>query len=140
MNKDIYLYLAGSLTYLYNNNKFDLATEWRNKISEWAEDNNIKIFNPAKNFLNEKSCGYSGKLAVDQNNFFLDKTTIMIVSLEYLDYSPGTIYEMVSYKKMGKPVIVFGEKEHWSPHINSCVSQNCKNIEDVIEVLTNMFL
>ena len=84
--------------------------------------------------------GYSGKLIVDQNDFFLNKTTIMILQLEYLDYSPGSIYEITTFKHMKKPIIAFGESEHWSPHINTAISEYCKDIEDVIELLNNMFL
>ena len=108
MNKDIYLYLAGSLTYLLTHNMFYKATRWRNDLDTWALDNGIKTFNPAKVYSVEKNHNYSDKMIVDQNNFFLNKTTIMVVQLEYLDQSPGTIYELISYKTMGKPVIAFG--------------------------------
>jgi len=140
MNKDLYIYTCGSLTYLKKIGKLDIALKWRKKIDKWAEENNIRVFNPAKNFEKEVNHGYSGKLIVDQNDFFLNKTTIMIVQLEYLDYSPGSIYEIATFKHMKKPIIAFGESKHWSPHINTSISEYCKNIEDVIELLNNMFL
>lgn len=140
MNKDLYIYAAGSLTYLNKIGKFQEALKWREKLDNWALDNHVKVFNPAKNFQNEICHGYSHKLIVDQNDFFLNKSTIMVVQLDYLDFSPGTIYEMAMFRAMKKPIIAFGENEHWSPHTNSCISQYCKNIEEVIEVLNNMFL
>ena len=140
MSKDIYLYLAGSLTYLFRQNKFNIATEWRDKVDRWAKDNKIKTFNPAKNFSNEINHGYSNSLIVEQNEFFLKNTSIMIVQLDYIDHSPGTIFEMATYRHMNKPVIAFGDKKHWSPHINECISQYCHDIDDVIEVITNMFM
>ena len=140
MNKDIYLYLAGSLTYLLTHNMFYKATRWRNDLDTWALDNGIKTFNPAKVYSVEKNHNYSDKMIVDQNNFFLNKTTIMVVQLEYLDQSPGTIYELALYKAMGKPIIAFGKEKHWSPHVNYCISHHCETEEEVIELLTNMFL
>ena len=140
MDKDLYIYLCGSLTYFKKIGKLDIALEWREEIDMWAKDNGIRTFNPAKNFEKEICHGYSGKLIVDQNDFFLHKSTIMIVQLEYLDYSPGSIYEITTFKHMKKPIIAFGESEHWSPHINTAISEYCKDIEDVIELLNNMFL
>lgn len=140
MNKDLYIYLAGSLSYLKRQDKFDIATEWRDEIDRWAIDNGVKTFNPAITFSKEINHGYSDSLIVRQNEFFLNKTTIMIVQLDYIDWSPGTVFEMATYKHMNKPVIAFGSETIWSPHIKECISQHCDNIEDVIEVLTNMFL
>jgi len=140
MNTDLYIYEGGSLTYLNRIGKIDEALEWRQKIDNWAEDNNVKTFNPAKNFIREITYGYSGKLIVDQNDFFLNKATLMIVQLEYIDFSPGTMYEMITFKNMGKPIIAFGKEKHWSPHLDSCISQYCYSIDETIEIINNMFL
>jgi len=137
---DIYIYSAGSLTYLKKIGKLQKAFEWREKLEDWAKDNDAKIFNPATTFKKEVNLGYSEKIIVQQNEFFLQKSTIMVVQLDYLDYSPGTIYEMVLFKSMNKPIIAFGENKHWSPHMNYCISQHCNTIEDTIELLNNMFL
>ena len=140
MNKYIYLYLEVSLTYLFKYNMFYKATRWREDLDNWASDNNIRTFNPAKVYSVERNHKYSDKMIVEQNNFFLKQTTIMVVQLEYLDQSPETIYELALYKAMGKPIIAFGKEKHWSPHVNYCISHHCETEEEVIELLTNMFL
>lgn len=137
----MYLYLAGALTYYYKKGQFDKATEWRNKIIEWCKDNNIKYFNPADTYLNERNHNYYYKLPVDQNRYHLDKANILIVNLEDIDRSPGTIWEIVySSEKKKIPIIAIAKKPHWSPHIMYGISHICKNEDEVIEVLTNMFL
>lgn len=136
----MYLYLAGALTYYYKKGQFDKATEWRNKIIEWCKDNNIKYFNPADTYLNERNHTYYYKLCVDQNRHFLDRADILIVNLNGIDYSPGTMWELTYASEKRKiPIIAIGHK-HWSPHVMYGISHLCKNEDDVIEVLTNMFI
>jgi len=134
----MFIYEAGCLTHYHKNNEIYKATEWRDKLDEWAEGNYIYTYNPAKTFLKEINHTYDNRMCVDQNEYYLNKSDIMIVCLDDIEHSPGTIYELVRFKDMRKPVIAFGEK-HWSPHINSCISNHCNSIEDVIDLLENMF-
>lgn len=51
----MYIYEAGCLTYNHKNNLFNLSTDWRDIIDNWADDNDVKVFNPAETFLSEKA-------------------------------------------------------------------------------------
>ena len=136
----MYIYLGGCLTYYYSNNEFHKATEWRQKLDIWSHNNDIDTFNPTKNFAIEKNHTYSEKLVVDQNNYYINNSDICVVCIDNIDKSPGTIFELTRFKELGKPVIAFGiQGKHWSPHINSCISEYCDTIEDVIDLLMNMF-
>jgi nucleoside 2-deoxyribosyltransferase len=140
MDKKLYIYEAGCLTKLYKENKFDIATKWRKELDIWAKIHGCKTFNPALTYQIPDNHKYSGMMAVKQNDFYLDATNIMIVQLDYLDCSPGTQYELTGYKLMGKPVIAFGDNPlSWSPHVMSCITEVCKDIDDVIKLLENMF-
>jgi len=134
----MYIYEAGPLTYYHIHNQIHKATEWRDILDDWAEDMDNKTFNPAKTFLKERNHTYDARMCVDQNEYYLDKCDIMVVNLDDIDFSPGTQYELVRFKDMRKPVVAFGLK-HWSPHINSCISHQCKTLDEVIELLCNMF-
>lgn len=134
----MFIYTIGTLTYYHRNNEFYKGLKWRTDLSEWAENNNIKVFNPALNFINETNHTYNPKIVVDQNDYYIDKCDIAVVNMDDIDFSPGSIYELVRFKELRKPVIAFGKK-HWSPHINSCISHQCDSLEDVIELLCNMF-
>jgi len=139
MVSKLFLYEAGALTYHYKNNTFNLALNWRDKLDKFASDNNIETFNPAKTYLIERNHTYNPIIAVHQNKWYLDKSDILILDMNYIDYSPGTQWECV-YASQVKiiPIIAFGKK-HWSPHIMSGISHLCKDIDEVIEVLINMF-
>lgn len=134
----MFIYEIGALTYYHRNNEINKGLEWRNKLDVWALDNNILTFNPAKNFIREINHNYDPKLCVDQNDYYIDKCDIAVVNMNDIEYSPGSIYELVRFKELRKPVIAFGDK-HWSPHINSCISHQCETLDDVIELLCNMF-
>jgi nucleoside 2-deoxyribosyltransferase len=111
---------------------------WRKQLDDWCKYNNIKTFNPYLNFVVEKNHTYSDKLIVDQNEYYLNKADIMVCNLDDILESPGTQYELVRFKDMKKPVIAFGSPT-WSPHINSCISQHCETLDDVIELICNEF-
>ena len=138
----MYLYLGGALTYYHRNNEMIKGTQWRQRLDHWAHDlRDVKTFNPAITFLKEKNHTYDSKIVVDQNNYYINKCNIMIVNLDDIDYSPGTIFELVRFKELGKPVIAFGSQgRHWSPHINSCISHQCETLDEVTELLCNMFI
>ena len=134
----MFLYEIGALTYFDKINEFNRAIEWREVLDSWAKDNNIKVFNPVITWLKEKNHTYSDKMIVDQNDYYINRANIAVASLDSIDYSPGSIYELARFKELKKPVIAFGVP-HWSPHINSCISQRVDTIDDVIELLINEF-
>ena len=136
----MYIYEGGPLTYYHRRNEISKAINWRKELDNWAKDNNVKTFNPAKTFLKERNHTYNPKIVVDQNNYYINKCDICVVSLDNIDHSPGTIFELTRFKELGKPVMSFGDcGSHWSPHINSCISSYCVELDEVIELLENMF-
>lgn len=135
----MYIYEVGAITFHHRQNQIHKATEWRDKLDAFAKDNNIKTFNPAIDFLREKDTYYE-RLCVDQNDYYINKCDIAIANLNDIDFSPGSLYELVRFKELRKPVIAFCDNgRHWSPHINSCVSQYCETLDDCIGVLVTMF-
>jgi len=136
----MYIYEASCMTHYHRNNELHKASEWRDKLDAWAESCFIYTFNPVKTFLKEMNHTYSEKVIVDQNNYYINKSDICVVCINDIDFSPGTIFELTRFKELGKPVIAFGEQgRHWSPHINCCISNYCETLDDVIELLGNMF-
>lgn len=135
----MYVYLIGCLTYYFRNNQLEKGYKWRLEFSTWANDNGIKVFNPALNFQKEVNHTYNPRLCVDQNEYYISKCDIAVVNMNDILQSPGSIYELVRFKTLNKPVIAFGERS-WSPHLNSCISHQCGTLEEVKEVICNMFL
>lgn len=136
----MFIYECGSLTYLYKNNMFNIATEWRNRIDQFAKDNNIKTFNPATTYLNEQNHGYNPKFCVDQNRFYLDKADMVVAQIDYIEHSPGSIWELCYASEKKKiPIIGLGKTQFWSPHVMYGVNMMCSNVDEVIDLLSNMF-
>ena len=133
------MYEIGAITKYHNNNQIEKAINWRNKLDIWARDNNIKTFNPAVTYLKEINHTYDPDMCVAQNDFYINKCDMAVANLDDIDFSPGSIYELTRFKELRKPVIAFG-KVHWSPHINYCISHQCEILDEVIELLCNMFL
>jgi nucleoside 2-deoxyribosyltransferase len=135
------LYLAGALSYFKKTNQLHRAFKWRENIIKFCDDNYIAYFNPAESFVNEFNHTLSPKLIVDQNKYYLDKTDILLVSLDMIMESPGTQWEIFYASEVLKiPVIAIGDKDKiWSPHIQRGISQYCKDECKVIEILTSMF-
>lgn len=135
----MFIYEIGALTHYYKNNQIEKGLEWRVQLDNWARANDIKTFNPGITYLNEINHTYNSKLIVDQNDYYINKCDIAVANLNDIDFSPGSIYELVRFKELRKPVIAFGKNMHWSPHINSCISHQCDDLGEVIELLRNMF-
>jgi len=136
----MFIYTIGALTYYYKIGTPEKGSIWRTNILEWAGDNDAFAFDPSITYKRERNHKYDPRMCVDQNDYYIEKCDIAIVNLSDLEKSPGSIYELVRFKEQKKPVIAFGKSEiDWSPHINSCISQKCETLEDVIELLVNMF-
>lgn len=132
------IYMIGTLTFYKETNQMYKATEWRKQLDSWAYDNDYKTFNPAIDFEREINHTYNERLCVNQNDYYINKCDIAVANLDDIERSPGSIYELVRFRELRKPVIAFGSKSN-SPHINSCISHHCETLDEVIEVLINMF-
>ena len=145
-NNTLKLYLAGCISYHYSNNEYHKATEWRIKLIQKLLDciadkcdSYYDWFDPTLNFEDNIKTA-NARTVVHQNNYYLDKCDILIINLEDLDKSPGTMYELFYYGIHNKPVIAFGyNKLIHSPHISECITVKLNNINDVIEYLDNYY-
>ena len=135
----MYIYEAGNLTYFYETGNKELAKNWRIQLSEFCIDNYIDYFDPSLTFDNKENHKMSYKTIVKQNDYYLNKADIMVVQLDGIEKSPGTLYEVYKFHRDGKPVIGFGANRPKSPHISVCIDEFCESIDDVIQVLLNMY-
>jgi nucleoside 2-deoxyribosyltransferase len=134
----MFIYEIGCLTKYHRDNEFHKGLDWRIELDDFAMDNQIETYNPAITFMKEINHTYNPRLCVDQNDYYIQKCDIAVANLDDIESSPGSIYELVRFKELRKPIIAFGSK-HWSPHINSCISHQCDTLEEVIKLLCMMF-
>jgi nucleoside 2-deoxyribosyltransferase len=138
----MYIYEIGAITKHFKNNEMYKAIEWRDKLDRWANGVGVQTFNPVNTYLKEVNHSYDPSMCVAQNDFYIHKSDIAVADIEDIDFSPGSIYELTRFKELRKPVIAFnckGVNKHWSPHVQSCISNWCCDLDEVIDLLCNMF-
>lgn len=136
----LYIYEIGAISYWHKKGMDYKYLDWRMDLDNFALDNGFKTFNPGVTYQKEVNRKYNTILCVHQNDFYINQSTLAVANLEAIEHSPGSIYELVRFKLQNKPVIAFGEcKWDWSPHLMSCISYRCKDLEEVKELLCTMF-
>lgn len=152
------IYLAGCMSYLDKVNLWEKATAWRNyimrKLSCYVEDDFISFNNPTSNY--EVNLAYSGKNILAQNIKNVTESDIIIVNLDFLKESPGTLFEIYLAYMQRKPVLAFGgngDKFVESLHIKECITEkfdsrefpeiydiDIDNIDDLLDCIISLYL
>ena len=137
--------MAGCISYFFNNNEYHKVTDWRNKLKMQLNIDGKKkgfekwsYFDPTVNFVDNVKFANNATI-LKQNIFYLNHSDIMVVNIDKLEESPGTVYEIVYFGLQNKPIIAFGESD-WinSPHISQYVDVVLPEIE-VIKYLDAMY-
>lgn len=132
-------YLAGACSCYYKEKDFEKANFWREKAENILLDTaNIKSFNPAKNF--DANMKYEDAF-VDQNIYFLNNCDILLVNLDRLEDSYGTIFEIIIAYSLNKPIIAFGTTpllKH--PHIKKMLIFNTfTDLDEALDFILNAY-
>lgn len=132
------VYLAGCISYFYDTNQPQRATVWRDKAVKYLNDINIKCFNPCDE--NPRCWTYPQGGVLKQNYFYLQNSDIILVNLDMINDSVGSIWELSMAWKDYKPVIAFG-KTPWldRPHMNTLVDVWFKTLDEALEYISDMY-
>ena len=133
------IYTIGAMTRYDKLGEFNKAVDWRANFSELIQKNKyVDIFDPTTNY--RKNLNYNRKSVVSQNTHYLNRSSIGVVNLEHLEYSPGSMYEIFRMHWGGKPVIAFGNNKIVNqPHINESITIRFDTLEEVVEYIENVF-
>lgn len=132
------VYLAGAISYFYKTNQQERATIWREKAEKFLNDYDIKCFNPCKE---PKECwSYPQNGLIKQNYFYLKNCDIILVNLDMINDSVGTIWELSIAWNEHKPVIAFG-KTPWieRPHMKSLIDVRFNKLEEALNYISDMY-
>jgi len=134
------VYSAGCMNYYHETNTFEeKAIKWRLKLKDELSKLNIDLFDPTLNF--NSNLIYSNRSVKLQNQYYLDKSDILIVNLENLDKSPGTLWEIYYANFKNKIILAFGNNKWYnSPHIKDSITEKFNDIDEVIEYIKNLYL
>jgi nucleoside 2-deoxyribosyltransferase len=141
------IYLAGPMTIHYDDSirnhaqRFSKYHEnvikWRddveNYLKEDVRDNNIKIINPANgSYSCFESCNIS-KMIITKNMLDLKRTDLIIVDINHIKKSPGTIFELTYAFLNQIPVLAFGDDiDEVGPHIRHCITHHQLLLQDIL--------
>jgi nucleoside 2-deoxyribosyltransferase len=128
------VYLAGAISFFHNTNCPERATGWRNIAENYLSYYDIKCFNPCK-------CeGFSEDMIVKQNMYYLNQCDIILVNLDMINDSVGTIFELTEAKHRGKPIIAFG-KSYWRerPHMKYLIDTYFDTFEDALDNIVTAY-
>lgn len=114
-------YLAGSISEYQRRGELEKAIQWRVEAKEALRYIGIKVFDPTINYETNKL--FSNKSKVHENNYYLEKSNIMLLNLEYLNFSPSSLFALFRFWDNHKPVIAFGKNEIiYNPEVEDSIS------------------
>ena len=136
------VYLEGAISQYNRLNQLDKAKAWRIKASNFFIENfrDANVFDPSFGF--EKNFTYPSRGVVLQNIKYLKESNLALLNLEYLEKSPGTMFEMTYNYLNNKPTIAFGELDNsleFSPHILECLTMTFPNLDRALEYTYDMY-
>lgn len=139
MVKEKLCYLAGAITKFYEMHEFSDALSWRQQAEEVLKDCDINTFNPTLNY--QQNLNYSCKSVPYQNLSYLQKSTFVLVNLKYLEFSPGTIWELSLAWFLHIPVIAFEySKLQEQPHIAEAITIHFDTMEEAIDYIKSEYI
>lgn len=132
------IYLAGCMSYYYENSESQKAEHWRYIATERLKNIGISTFDPTLYYTTNSS--YDSDLMVQQNEYYLKKADIILVNLNDLDKSYGTIYELVYAHALEKPILTFGSSTILShPHLKHVLINRFRNLDEVLEFISTVY-
>jgi nucleoside 2-deoxyribosyltransferase len=133
-------YLAGAITCHDRNNLIGKATHWREIATHLLKNEKIETFNPMCNYYINKE--FDSKGVVLQNLLYLQKSDLILVDLECIEISPGTLWEIYLSWYMKKPVIAFGKLNTDiinQPHVNAAINMRFEFLDEACDYIRSMY-
>lgn len=142
------VYLAGAMSYYYEHGMYESATDWRDDVKFILGELTRKGYGKWETFdpsihmvslMEEYEGLVENKDILHQNNHYLNECDMMIVNLDYLHESPGTLYEIFKYGTDGKPIIAIGyNKWQTKAHVEPLITKSIE-IEELYKYLAFMY-
>lgn len=132
------VYLAGAISYFYKTEQHDRATKWRDGAKEYLGQFDIKCFNPCDE---PSDCWqYPQGGLIKQNYFYLKNCDIILLNLDMINDSVGTVWEISMAWRDHKPVVAFG-KTPWldRPHMLSLIDVKFDTLDQALEYIVDMY-
>ena len=139
----INVYLSGCMSHHYKNEKPNLAEIWRDDAEENLFKYDYKIFNPCANYKQNRQ--YDSKSMIYQKITYLEKCDVIIVNLDYLEKSVGTMFDLFWAYFNHKPVVAFcdtdivNEELINQQYIKEAITVRFDTLYEACEYIKNMY-
>lgn len=140
------VYLAGAMGCLKDNP--EAMNGWRIKASNYLKDyavlkgEKINIVNPVDffNFIEPRKYKTQAEI-MNYDLFHVKKSDLILVNLDHINESPGTIVELYQANKISDiPVVAFGKDDNVHPWILECVNRIETDLVSAIEYINEFYL
>ena len=132
------VYLAGAISYFYKTEQHHRATRWRDKAKAYLGQFDIKCFNPCDE--PEDCWQYPHDVLFNQNYFYLNNCDIVLVNLDKINDSVGTVWELAMAWRDHKAVVAFGQTVWMDrPHMQSLITVRFDTMEEAVEYIADMY-
>lgn len=132
------VYLAGAMNY-FRDKDYNEAKGWRLVMKQKLVSSNdnygtrFTVFDPT---LEEDK--YHD--IVTQNLYYLRKADILVINLNALEHSLGSIYELAYFSYTGKPIITIGGHNWLShPYLEKFVSMRVDTVREAADFIRRMY-
>lgn len=115
------VYLCGAISYYIKTGDDKKATEWRDIALAELRKNGFGVFNPMN--LSPDAWKMDGSGILEMNRYYLKQCDVLLVNLDDLDTSFGSIWEMSLAHEYGIPIYAFGDCNFYGEdHLNSLIT------------------
>ena len=143
--KHLVIYECGKMSGL----SFDEMNNWRVNMKvalmQIAENSgcNVTVVNPV-DYYNLQEVKHQSELEIMNYDLSrVKKSDLLVVNLEGLDTSIGSIIECYEAYKSGIPVLAFGSDEDYEnlhPWIKCCITRHDKNYRECINYINDFYM
>ena len=138
------IYLAGAMGCFKDTP--ELMTKWRYKATKLLnlcaknKDIKLEIVNPTEYFTFDIIRHKSEKEIMEYDLWHVTHSDLILVNLDHIHDSPGTIIELYEAKRNKIPVVAFSDDFKLHPWINECISRVEDNLENAIKYIDEFYL
>lgn len=131
------IFLSGCMSYYYNNAFPEKAQDWRNIATARLGDK-FNIFNPCMNYY--ENIDYKPKGVVYQNIAYLNKSDIILLNLNHIEDSAGTLFETFASFLKHKTIVAFNDTPLLDqPHVHEAITMHFRDLNDACGYIENMY-
>lgn len=138
------IYMAGAMGCFKDTPS--LMKEWRNKathlLNKYAEfkDTKLEIVNPVDYFNFDEIRHKTESEVMNFDLWQVIHSDLILVNLDNIHNSPGTIIELYEAKRSMIPVIAFGDDSNLHPWIRECINRIEDNLESAAKYINDFYL